>query len=301
MIVAESSMFLILTDHDGIEQRLLEWKQFLEKEWDVSTSAGLVIEQGINRILKGFTNSFSACQRRFFEGLGGLYLMNGRETCLEKIRIDKKIHDWKPFFEMITNGDPTSTAIEYALKRWNGGSLTPDQVKQEACSLLTGTYRLHGDEGSMLPEQHDLLFQAETIDQMVSLLVCQLDEIRSSLTPKRLDNGYNEELIKKALEYIAAHYTENLTLQSVADIVHLSKSYFSLYFKKQTGRNFVDYLIDLRIREAKRLLVENENRIYNVAEAAGFKDVKYFSKVFKKVTGLTPMAYREKHQVTKIV
>jgi two-component system response regulator YesN len=46
--------------------------------------------------------------------------------------------------------------------------------------------------------------------------------------------------------------------------------------------------------------VENENRIYDVAESAGFKDVKYFSKVFKKVTGLTPMAYREKHQVSKI-
>jgi two-component system response regulator YesN len=152
----------------------------------------------------------------------------------------------------------------------------------------------------MLHERHDQLFQAETIDQMVTLLVCQLEEIRTALTPKLIDNGYDEELIKKALEYISAHYTESITLQSVADIVHLSKSYFSLYFKKQTGRNFVDYLIDLRIREAKRLLVENENRIYDVAEAAGFKDVKYFSKVFKKVTGLTPMAYREKHQVSKI-
>jgi two-component system response regulator YesN len=304
MLVAESSMFLILPDDDGVEQyhRLLQWKQLLEKEWGVSTSAGLVSEQGLTSILKGFANSRSACQRRFFEGLGGLYRMNSSETCMEKIRMDLEIlYDWKPFFEMIRNGDPTSSAIEFALERWNGGSLTPEQVKQEACSLLTGTYRLHGDEGSMLPERHDLLCQAETMEQMVSLLLCQLEEVRTSFIPKLIDNGYDEELITKALEYIAAHYTENLTLQSVADIVHLSKSYFSLYFKKQTGRNFVDYLIDLRIREAKRLLVENDNRIYDVAGAAGFKDVKYFSKVFKKVTGLTPMAYREKHQVTKIV
>ncbi|UAL50218.1 MULTISPECIES: response regulator transcription factor [Metabacillus] len=302
MIVAESSMFLILPNLNGADQQqqLLQWKQLVEKEWDVSTSAGIVTERGINSIIKGFTNSFSACQRRFFEGPGRFYHMNGSETGLEKIRIDKKIHDWKPFFEMISNGDPTSSAIEYALKRWNGGALTPEQVKQEACSLLTGTYRLLRADESMLPVRHELLFQAETIDQMVSLLVCQLGEIRTTFTPKLIDNGYDEKLIRKALEYIASHYTENITLQSVADIVHLSKSYFSLYFKKQTGRNFVDYLIDLRIREAKRLLVENENRIYDVAEAAGFKDVKYFSKVFKKVTGLTPMAYREKHQVSKI-
>lgn len=297
MIVAESSLFLILPDLNGAEQQqLIQWKQYIEKEWHVSTSAGIVTEQGINNYFKGFTDSFSACQRRFFEGLGGFYHMNRSEN----IKIDKKIHDWWPFFDMISNGDPTSSAIEYALKLWNGGSLPSEQVKQEACSLLTGTYRLLGAEESMLPELHDLLFKAETIDQMVSMLVCQLEEIRTTFTPKLIDHGYDEELIKKALEYIAAHYTENITLQSVADIVHLSKSYFSLYFKKQTGRNFVDYLIDLRIREAKRLLVENENRIYDVAEAAGFKDVKYFSKVFKKVTGLTPMTYREKHQVSRI-
>ncbi|MNO02326.1 HTH-type transcriptional regulator YesS [compost metagenome] len=57
--------------------------------------------------------------------------------------------------------------------------------------------------------------------------------------------------------------------------------------------NFIDYLIELRIREAKRLLAQNDSRIYDVAGAAGFKDVKYFSKVFKKITGLTPVEYRE--------
>ncbi|WP_251033806.1 helix-turn-helix transcriptional regulator [Bacillus sp. ISL-75] len=103
-------------------------------------------------------------------------------------------------------------------------------------------------------------------------------------------------MITKALEYIENHYKENLTLQSVADFVHLNKSYFSLLFKKQTGRNFIDYIIELRIREAKRLLAQYDCHIYEVAEAAGFKDVKYFSKMFKKMTGFTPVKYREEHQ-----
>ncbi|MGM0874684.1 MAG: response regulator transcription factor [Bacillota bacterium] len=295
MLVAESGMFLIIPDHDReAQQRLIQWKQILEKQWEISTSAGFVTEQGISSILKGFANSRSACQMRFFKGLGGLYCMNSLETHMVK----EDHHDWKPFFDMIYNGDPVSSAIEFALERWKSGALTPKQVQQEACSLLTGAYHLHEDAGSLLPERHDLLCRTETMEQMVSLLICQLEEIRTPFIPKLADKGYDEQLITKALEYISAHYTENLTLQSVADIVHLSKSYFSLYFKKQTGRNFVDYLIELRIREAKRLLAQNEGRIYDVARAAGFNDVKYFSKVFKKVTGLTPMEYREKHQAT---
>jgi two-component system response regulator YesN len=85
----------------------------------------------------------------------------------------------------------------------------------------------------------------------------------------------------------------------VADIVHLSKNYFSFLFKKQTGLTFIDYLIELRIREAKRLLVQNEKRIYEVAALSGFKDVKYFGKMFKKGTGLTPLEYRKKHRKTE--
>ncbi|RBW68309.1 response regulator transcription factor [Bacillus taeanensis] len=296
LLADESCMFLILPNQDKkAKQRLLNWKQLLEKEWHVSTSAGFVTEQGIDSIFKGFANSHSACQRRFFEGLGGLYGINSSELCMKK----EGHHDWTSFFEMIHNGDPISSAIEVALERWKSGNLTPEQVRQEACSLITGAYRLHGDAESMLPERHDLLCRAETMEQMVSLLISQLEEIETPFIRKLTDTGDDEQVITKALEYISAHYTENLTLQSVADIVHLSKSYFSLYFKKQTGRNFVDYLIELRIRKAKQLLVQNESRIYDVARVSGFKDVKYFSKVFKKVTGLTPMEYREKYQTTR--
>ncbi|MBD1379274.1 response regulator transcription factor [Metabacillus arenae] len=296
LLAAESGMFLILPNHERDAQKLLlQWKQLLEKEWQISTSAGFVTEQGIDSIVKGFADSRSACQRRFFEGLGGLYCMKSPETHTEK----EEHIDWTPFFEMIRNGDPVSTAIKFALERWKDGYLDPEQVKQEACSLLTGVYHLQADSGSLLTERHNLLCRTETMEQMVSLLISMLEEIRLPFIPKLEDKGYDEQLITKALEYIAAHYTENLTLQSVADTVHLSKSYFSLYFKKQTGRNFVDYLIELRIREAKRLLVKNESRIYDIALESGFKDVKYFSKVFKKVTGLTPMGYRERHQTTR--
>ncbi|WP_141432709.1 response regulator [Bacillus sp. 03113] len=302
LIVAENGLFIILPDCNGeAKQRFLEWKHLLEKQWGISTSAGFVTEHGIDNLLKGFANSHTACQRRFFEGLGGFYSIISSETNMIKKRSDREEnHDWAPFYEMIRNGDPVSSAIEFALVRWDDGSLNPEQIKQEACTILTEAYHLQIDTGSPPPEWQDLLYRAETMEEMSSHLTSQLEEIGTAFTPKLAENDYDEELITKALDFIAAHYTENLTLQCVADIVHLSKSYFSLFFKKKTGRNFVDYLIDLRIREAKRLLTQDESRIYDVATASGFNDVKYFSKVFKKISGLTPNEYREKHHSTRM-
>lgn len=294
--VSEHSLFVLIPDQTNeAEAWLLQWKKGLETEWGISTSAGLASGQGAGSILKGYADSRSACKRRFFEGLGGIYrneAPEGRET-----GDPYDPYDWTPFYEMIRNGDPGSSAVEFALDRWNSGSMSLEQVQQEALDLLTGVYQMHAESEPFPPERQDLLRRAETLEQLASFIMEQLEELAKSFIPRLADHGNDGQLIMKALDYIAAHYTENLSLQSVADSVHLSKSYFSLYFKKLTGRNFIDYLIELRVREAKRLLAQEDSRIYDVAKAAGFNDVKYFNRVFKKVTGLTPVEYREKHQV----
>lgn len=290
-LVTGSSMFVLLPDNNNEgEQRLCDWKKSLENKCGISTSIGFTTVRGKGSLLKEFYDSRLALERRFFEGLGGLYKMNDREINNGK-PINNREQDWTPFFEMIRNGDPAPFAVEFALKRWANGSLSPEQIREEACNLL-----LHVGKESVLSEQLDLLRGAETLEQLASLLIDQLEEMGKPYIPKLEDKGSGAQMITKALVYMSARYTENLTLQEVADIVHLSRNYFSLLFKKQTGLNFIDYLINLRIREAKRLLAQKENRVYDVVEPAGFKDVKYFNRMFKKVTGLTPMEYREKHQ-----
>ncbi|MFD1772803.1 response regulator transcription factor [Paenibacillus rhizophilus] len=296
LLVAESSLFLIFPkqEEEAAVRQVQVWKKGVEAEWNISTSAGLAIGQGAGRLLKGYAESRFACQRRFFEGLGGLFESGGPESNHEPSLPDlEHADDWEPFFEMIRNGDPASHAIDFALERWKNRALSPEQVQHEACVLLAGTYRLKAGAKSLPSEQLELIRKTETLEQLASFMVGELEQNCMSIIPQLSDNGYGGQLITRALEYIAAHFTENLTLQSVADTIHLSKSYFSLLFKKQTGRNFIDYLIELRIREAKRLLAQDDSRIYDVAQGAGFKDVKYFSKVFKKGTGLTPVEYRE--------
>lgn len=100
------------------------------------------------------------------------------------------------------------------------------------------------------------------------------------------------EITKKAIRYISQNFSRNLTLDEVADHVHLNSAYFSTLFKQSTGSSFKEYLNMVRIEESKRLLSNTDYSIIDISLATGFEDQSYFSKVFKKYTGLTPKQYR---------
>lgn len=100
------------------------------------------------------------------------------------------------------------------------------------------------------------------------------------------------EIIKKAIRYISQNFSRSLTLDEVADHVHLNSAYFSTLFKQSTGSSFKEYLNMVRIEESKRLLANTDYSIIDISLATGFEDQSYFSKVFKKYTGLTPKQYR---------
>lgn len=102
----------------------------------------------------------------------------------------------------------------------------------------------------------------------------------------------SNEITKKAIQYISKNFAQNITLEDVANHVHLNPAYFSTLFKQSTGSSFKEYLNMVRIEESKHLLANTDHSIIDIALAAGFEDQSYFSKVFKKYTGLTPKQYR---------
>lgn len=99
--------------------------------------------------------------------------------------------------------------------------------------------------------------------------------------------------VRMAIQYIREHYRQSLSLGQIAEAVYLHPTYLSNLFKKQTGYAVVDYINMFRIQRAKDLLKDPRNRIYWIVEQVGFSNQRYFSAVFKKNTGLTPMQYRQ--------
>lgn len=109
---------------------------------------------------------------------------------------------------------------------------------------------------------------------------------------KLLQEGSNRKCFLKAKEFIKKNITNEITLEIVADHVHLSPGYFSRLFKQESGENFVNYITSCKIDKAKLLLKEGIYKVNEVCKMAGFNDIKHFYKVFKKSTGLAPNEYR---------
>ncbi|MGL4737132.1 MAG: response regulator transcription factor [Cellulosilyticaceae bacterium] len=101
-------------------------------------------------------------------------------------------------------------------------------------------------------------------------------------------------LVKQAIDYIHNNYHKKLDLQTVADELFVSTWHLCKVIKKQTGTNFVDLLNEVRIEQAKKLLLESNMKIYEIAEHVGYADTAYFSKIFKKIANVTPNEYRNK-------
>ena len=100
-------------------------------------------------------------------------------------------------------------------------------------------------------------------------------------------------VIHQSVQYINAHYAEKITLEEMARRVYLSPPYFSRVFKEETGEAFTAYLNRIRIDRSKELLRHKSIRLADIALLVGFEDQSYYSKVFKKLEGITPLRFRE--------
>jgi two-component system response regulator YesN len=93
--------------------------------------------------------------------------------------------------------------------------------------------------------------------------------------------------------YVREHFAEKITLEMMADRSFMSKWYFSKLFKRMMGVNFIDYLTGVRIDHARKLILSHpELRNYEIGEAVGFPNTRYFNKVFREATGSTPSEFR---------
>jgi AraC-like DNA-binding protein len=101
------------------------------------------------------------------------------------------------------------------------------------------------------------------------------------------------DVMYRAVDYIRKNYTKRITLEETASFVFLSPAYFSRVFKDEIGDNFNIYVNKIRIEAAKKLLLNEKVSLVDISSLVGFEGQSYFSKVFKKMTGVTPGKFRE--------
>ncbi len=113
-------------------------------------------------------------------------------------------------------------------------------------------------------------------------------------TKNNADKSGKNGFVEIAREYINEHYYENLTLNEVAEKAGITAGYLSTLFSQQMNCSFVDYLNEVRIEHACSYLQQNYFKTYEIAYKVGYNDEKYFSKVFKKIAGMSPSEYKRR-------
>ncbi len=110
------------------------------------------------------------------------------------------------------------------------------------------------------------------------------------------ENGRDTERIRRIMEYIQAHYAEKITLEELAEQIHLCRSESCRLFKRYMKESMFDYLLDYRIERSLELLRRPELDVTQIAGQTGFTSPGYFSKIFKRKMGCTPLEYRKNHR-----
>lgn len=129
---------------------------------------------------------------------------------------------------------------------------------------------------------------------IIELLLTLSGMYERQLTKNTNSSDNNENRIQEACQYICKYYSNAISLESIAKIVYMSPTYFSKKFKKVTGMGFVEFLNNIRIKNATDMLSDTQLSINDIAILCGYQDTNYFSDVFRKIVGTSPNSYRKK-------
>lgn len=169
--------------------------------------------------------------------------------------------------------------------------------------LISGYAEFEYARQAMLCGAFDYLLkpiQPETLNKTLKRLKDELEPGTPETEEKPSENstvtdlsGTGSSLFKKILTYIQEHDTEELSLTALAEMYNISSSRLSTLIKKELGLSFSEYITARRMQKAKEFLKDDSRSIEEIANAVGYHDYFYFTKVFKKTQGISPSKYRK--------
>jgi two-component system response regulator YesN len=170
-------------------------------------------------------------------------------------------------------------------------------IKMRLLELLTGMSRVGLQAGAPAESLTEQYFQAvndlqdaSDNDVIYSWTMNIFDRMMDVIYISRDNAEYHS--VRQVIEYLQEHYNEDLTLEDVARKVHISPSRLSHLFKDELGLTIIEYLTDIRITAAKQMLENSDLMVKQIAEKVGYQEASYFTRVFKKNTGVSPAEYR---------
>lgn len=248
----------------------------------------------VNRL---FAQALLGIERKFYAGEGylGIYnpdelpeRSNSAQLVTKKNDVIKQINEGS-LHNILASLVNLKVGFESALVKSSDVKLTYisllEAVKDHFCAELN---ELGPGTVEMLQNDISGFSSLEAINSYLADVITNLSNTRIG-TAVRDDYSAG---VAKCIEYINTHYSdEKMSLAQLSSLTSYSQAYLSRIFKKETGHYLADYINEVRIGHAKRLLANPKNKIYQVAEKVGYANYSYFSKMFRKITGKSPSEY----------
>ena len=160
--------------------------------------------------------------------------------------------------------------------------------------------QINGETQKIVAPKLKKLLELEGMDRLIELISIlnifsksqDITELSSSAMV--MQNATDSNRMNKVFEHIMQHYKVNIRLDEVAQLASMSESAFSRYFKKRTRRTFSEFLSEIRIEHACKLLIESNMSIAEISYESGFNNLSNFNRQFKEVKKLTPLGFRNK-------
>lgn len=251
------------------------------------------------KLIRGVQNSIHQLRARELEAI--------TKKFSTAISFSQEIEARNAVIQAVRSGDPGWLV---PFRAWGDILLTRNNkvlntVRRKILELiLMLTREIDHREGLNFPFRAsvDRLFRTFALTELVRVCEQILRDFMPILSvtktdPLRLPTQKRAEPVERALAFMRANYSQAISLVDVADATHTSAPYLSRLFRAQTGHTLTDYLHALRIQRAKELLTQSDTGTLQIALSCGFNAPEHFFRTFRKLTGVTPKAYRRAQSI----
>lgn len=266
----------------------------------VTIGVGKTVEKLVS-IPQSYSMACQAARYRLFAGSNKIITIDALDAGGDRVfKID--LMTWEKITSILKAGDVeklTEVLDEMFTQLSNSRMVDITYCRNICLQLLLHASRLMMElEISRVEDEFkdnslmESIFKLDTVEEMKMFISKYYTYICMLITENRDKKSTN--VIEKIKEIIHKRYHENITIGDIADEVYLTSTYICLIFKEETGETINDFLTKVRVEKAKELLKDARNKAYDICYAVGYADPSYFSKLFKKYTGVSPSEYRQK-------
>lgn len=189
----------------------------------------------------------------------------------------------------------------FARNPFNSMKTMMNEARKGLCFPMDAIMRVYQQLDTLSSVQDGFYAFMQFLTILYELSKCDGARTLASSSFAKVEVSSDSRRVQKVKNFIDQHYKEEIRLTQVADLAGMSPSAFSRFFKLHTGRNLSEYIIDLRLGYASRMLVDSTHSIAEIGFSCGFNNLSNFNRIFRKRKGCSPSEFRENYHKTRII